>query len=493
MKKTLLLSVVFALCHWGAGHAFAAANPGVRFLDAYFMIQDGDAAEAKGDLRTADAKYTAALAVLQEIKSQNPDWNSRVIVFRTKYCDAHLEALRPKLAAPQPLAQEVAPVPAPALAPSTENDRIQQLTAELHKSREKISQVEQERDALRAKLEEELKKPAPSDTTEVQQAREQLRALEAARDALTAKLQEAEAKALQVETLKADLQQAQERNQQLESSRAELDAKLNEALTKAAAMQPSPQVEDLLKKNGELAAQLAVATNQIATLDETKRTLALTKHELTTSERELQTVSSENIRLKEWGEGVLVKQLQSERQLRAAKSSNEKNNEIIAELRKENVQLQDVSRQTPAAKFAKSDEAETSKGEPATMAVTESGSNKLVATINAPLSQPRAAAVGQSVGQPEPELAFEIGRTDSIRVAPSRFGPAPAEITKLDAKYRFVVVDFSSRVMPPAGTHMTVYRDDRPIGEIELTEPMRPQFATADILKGNLQVGDSAR
>jgi myosin heavy subunit len=492
MKKTLLLSIVFALCNCGAERVLAGTNPAERFLDAYFMIQDADAAEAKADWKAADSKYTSALNALQEIKSQDPDWNTRVIDYRRKYCSAHLEALKSKLTAPQTRTHDVVAVQTAAPVAPVEDGRIQQLTAELQESREKIQQVERERDALRARLEEERRKPAPSDAREAQKTQDQLRALEAARDTLTAKLQEAEVKALQVETLKVALHQAQERVRQLETTRAELDAKLKEALKQTATTHPSPQIEDLLKKNEDLAGQLAVATNELTLLDQTKFALAKTTQELTASQNDLQTVRNENIRLKEWGEGVLVKQLQTERQLRAAKSSNEKSNEIIAELRKENVHLHDVSQRGPVVAVVGSDAGGTSKGEPATTAVQESGSSKLVATINAPPA-PRSAPGGQSAGQLEPELAAENGRMDTIRVAPSQFGPAPAEITRLDTKYRFVVVDFSSRVMPPAGTRMTVYRDDRPIGEIELTEPMRPQFATADILKGELQVGDEAR
>jgi hypothetical protein len=446
MKKATLLSAILALCNWGPVQVMAATNPSERFLDAYFAIQDGDTAEAKGDWQTADARFTAALSVLQEIKIQNPDWNSRVIDFRTKYCNSHLEALKPKVASPQQHAKDVAPVQALVPAAPVEDSRVQQLTAELQESREKIRQIGQERDALRTRLEEELKKPAPTETAEAQKAQEHVRALEATRDALSAKLQEALAKAVQVETLKTDLQEAQERIRRLETSRAELEG--------------------------------------------TKRSLVNINQELAASRRDLETACSENLKLKEWGEKVLVKQIEADRQLRAAKSSSEKSNEIIVELRKENAQLRDVPQREAVVAVAGSD-----KGEPATTVVQESGSNKLVATINAPPALPPSAAavVAQSADLPQPALAAQSRKADTLRVAPGQFGPAPAKITKLDGKYGFVVVDFSSRVMPPVGTRVTVYRDGGPVGEIQLTEPTRPQFATADILKGELQVGDEAR
>jgi len=40
---------------------------------------------------------------------------------------------------------------------------------------------------------------------------------------------------------------------------------------------------------------------------------------------------------------------------------------------------------------------------------------------------------------------------------------------------------------------MTVYRDGKQVGTVQITEPVRARFATADILEGELRVGDEAR
>ena len=77
--------------------------------------------------------------------------------------------------------------------------------------------------------------------------------------------------------------------------------------------------------------------------------------------------------------------------------------------------------------------------------------------------------------------------------APSQFGPAPAKVTLVRADLKFVVIDFSSLVMPPVGTKMRVFRDGKRIGEVQITEPVRMRAATADILEGDLQVGDEVR
>jgi hypothetical protein len=82
---------------------------------------------------------------------------------------------------------------------------------------------------------------------------------------------------------------------------------------------------------------------------------------------------------------------------------------------------------------------------------------------------------------------------DVAEVAPARFGPAPAKIQSINSQFKFVVIDFRSRAMAPVGTQLTVYRDGQRVGAVRITEPVRAQFATADIIEGELQVGDEAR
>ena len=68
-----------------------------------------------------------------------------------------------------------------------------------------------------------------------------------------------------------------------------------------------------------------------------------------------------------------------------------------------------------------------------------------------------------------------------------------AKITHLDAKLRFVVLDYRMRPMPTIGTKLAVYRDGQRVGAVQITDPIRTSFATADILEGELSVGDDAR
>ena len=82
---------------------------------------------------------------------------------------------------------------------------------------------------------------------------------------------------------------------------------------------------------------------------------------------------------------------------------------------------------------------------------------------------------------------------DVAMVAPAQFGPAPAKITRVNSDLRFVVIDFRSRTMPAIGAELSVYRDGARVGSVRITEPVRAQFATADIVTGDIQVGDEAR
>jgi hypothetical protein len=88
--------------------------------------------------------------------------------------------------------------------------------------------------------------------------------------------------------------------------------------------------------------------------------------------------------------------------------------------------------------------------------------------------------------KPKPKSAAP-GQTP---VAPAK---ATARISHVSPEYHFVVVDFSSRPMPALGTQLNVYRAGKRIGSVRLTEPARAQFATADILNGELHVGDEVR
>ena len=83
--------------------------------------------------------------------------------------------------------------------------------------------------------------------------------------------------------------------------------------------------------------------------------------------------------------------------------------------------------------------------------------------------------------------------TPNIEPSPAQWGPPPAKVVSLNPEHDFVVLDFTSRLVPPVGTRVDIYRNGKRIGAARITEPIRAQFATADILEGEVRVGDEVR
>ena len=103
-----------------------------------------------------------------------------------------------------------------------------------------------------------------------------------------------------------------------------------------------------------------------------------------------------------------------------------------------------------------------------------------------------ASVVGGCASNPPPRPVPQP-QPSRLELAPSQFGPGPAKIVSANPELRFVVIDFSSRVMPPIGTRLDVYRGEKNIGAVQITEPVRARLATADIVEGDVRVGDEAR
>ncbi|MDK3156731.1 hypothetical protein QPK87_09110 [Kamptonema cortianum] len=66
-------------------------------------------------------------------------------------------------------------------------------------------------------------------------------------------------------------------------------------------------------------------------------------------------------------------------------------------------------------------------------------------------------------------------------------------VSTVNVVENFIVINFSSSVMPRVGDELKIYRAGRPVGSVRITEPLRPPLATADILAGEPQRGDAIR
>jgi outer membrane protein assembly factor BamD (BamD/ComL family) len=423
MKKTLLLCIMVALCFGGAARAWAAADPGDRFLEAYFLIQEGDTAVRDSDWTKANTKYGGALDILNEIKTESPDWNPHIIEFRTKYINDHLSEVKAKLtlssdtsSQPQPpaTAPETPIVPA---TPATQPEPVPPA----------VSTTETN--------------PAPA--VPAAPAEPVMPAVPAVSVITTNPAVAAESE--QVRQLTSELQRAHEQVEQLETARNELNAKLQEQLSKVAPTQTTPQIEELLKTNQDLAAKLAAAQTQIeearehagtaapvapaptadvaqlrtelaqarGELQQTKEELQQTRLELGTTKQALEKSQAENADLRRSYEEVIGQLTDANKKLTAAKAGSDKDDEIIRQLRKENALLRIIAerkasdsitagesednanappelrgwRPHPRPQSVAKAKPEATKPQPQTAAepsMEESTRGKLVATLSAP-------------------------------------------------------------------------------------------------------------
>ena len=87
-----------------------------------------------------------------------------------------------------------------------------------------------------------------------------------------------------------------------------------------------------------------------------------------------------------------------------------------------------------------------------------------------------------------------VSTPPTTNVKPALAAPASAaKVTHVDNQLRFVVLDYRSRTLPPIGARIAIYRASQRVGEVQITDPVRAGFATADIRDGDVRVGDEAR
>lgn len=403
MKKPLLLFLLLLVSVLGTPIVRAATDPADRFLDAYFLIQEGDAAGKAGDGAKATTKYQGALEVLAEIKKNNPEWNPHIIEFRSKYCNEHLAEIAVKMPAATPPAPATTEKPVEPAMPEPAPAQPVDLTP-----------------------------PPTPPTTEVTEPTPPPVMPPAPSPEEMAKIKQ----------LQDELDRAHQQIEQLEAARNEVNTKLQEALQKVPATETSPEIEKLLKENHDLAAQLAMAQTQMeelkqapkpepvktdesaelialraelgearAELQRTKDELNQARTELTTTKGELAKSQAEVSDLRTKYDAVLAQLTDANRELSTARQAAQKDNEIIQQLQRENTSLKlMVDRKsispTPAISPRQSEVstgptipelkgwkprnryAQSVKPKPATEPapgkVDESGSTKLIASVTAP-------------------------------------------------------------------------------------------------------------
>ncbi len=85
------------------------------------------------------------------------------------------------------------------------------------------------------------------------------------------------------------------------------------------------------------------------------------------------------------------------------------------------------------------------------------------------------------------------GTPAGARLEPAATETGVARVASVNTEFGFAVIDFAAQTMPPMGTRVNVYRGDKRVGTVRITEPVHAPLATADIVDGEVRVGDEAR
>jgi tetratricopeptide (TPR) repeat protein len=282
-------SVFYALSVCAAlvfGAAAQSSSPDDLYLEAYRLIQEGDALNQTGQAETARRRYSEAETNLKRIQTSHPNYNKNAVDFRLEYVQERLKTIPQKeqTARPETKPQVVNPNDPKAL-----QQRIAQLEADnemlqaklreslsarpaevdpgqFAKSQERINQLEKEKELLRVRLEQAVaKQPQAAELAMLEQVRGELEATKkqlrdnvAAVAALTQENQRLQtlAQAPKAEAEPASKPQNESsRIKDLEKERDALLKKLNDA---------NKEMYDV-KSRGQ-AAQFEAVTNQLANL-----------------------------------------------------------------------------------------------------------------------------------------------------------------------------------------------------------------------------------
>lgn len=274
------------------------------------------------------------------------------------------------------------------------------------------------------------------------------------------------------------------------------------------------RIDDLLKDSKSSSYQMVKleidkALKQLRNMspDERRNLEAqLLEKKVQAAEGELQSTSDKLIALNEEKNKLLQAKKEIEERAKKAeelvKSAQHPVNEQIAKLTKDNSdltkELADLKRDIRLAKV-------------------EGKSRKVDKPDFIEIEQPAVEEVSRSVDQRLSDIEKYLknlvqGNADQpgdrkLRATirnPEKYPPTEEDVTivrraitgtviRLDPKENFVVINFGSGYVPPLHSELDVYREGQVVGSIRITNPIKPPFASANILAGTLRHGDVIR
>ena len=368
ISSILLATVVFCL----AAPVLTAESddPSETFLKAYMTAQQGEKLEHENQFKAALAKYRFAGSLIEQLRKAHPDWQPAIVEYRGRKVSESILRVQDKAStqesvnapappaenaaavppepAPTQVAKEpVAPLPAAKPAPaSTPNevaieqatrklrDRVDQLEAELQKSRTQMSAAENEKQSLNSRLDETKSKlgKAQGDLDKAKTAEKQVRdQLTQAQVSLkkTAAAGSNEGKAQ--EALRSEIAQLKKVLVSAQQGRSAAEKERDDANTKVAGA--DQQRASASKERDEANARAAEADQKVASANK-ERDDALTQLKgLKDTEQRVEVLVAENSNLKQ-------KLADAEKTVREISADKPKQEKELADVRKQIGDLQ---------------------------------------------------------------------------------------------------------------------------------------------------------
>ncbi|HXP35007.1 MAG TPA: tetratricopeptide repeat protein [Chthoniobacterales bacterium] len=362
MKKIgSILLATFVFCLAAPVLTAQSDDPSETFLQAYMTSQQGEKLEHENQFKAALSKYRFAGSLLEQLRKAHPDWQPAIVEYRGRKVSESILRVQDKASTQEnvtvtaPTAENATAAPPPVAKPdpsSTANevaieqatrklrDRVDQLEAELQKSRTQMSAAENEKQSLNSRLDQTKSKleKAQGDLdkakTSEKQVRDQLNQAQAslrktaAAGSNDSKAQEALKS--EIEQLKKALVSAQQGRSAAEKERDDANAKVANA---------DQQRASAGKERDEANARATEADQKVASANKERDDALAQLKGLKDTEQRVEVLVAENSDLKQ-------KLADAEKTVREISADKPKKEKELADVRK---QIGDLQQQLAAS------------------------------------------------------------------------------------------------------------------------------------------------
>ena len=376
MKIGSILFVTLVFCLAMPALIAQSDDPSETFLKAYMTSQQGEKLEHENQFKAALTKYRFAGSLLEQLRKGHPDWQPAIVEYRGRKVSESIlrvqdrastqenvtataptveNAAAPPEPPPAQVAKQPAAPPPPAAKPapsSTPNevaieqatrklrDRVDQLEAELQKSRTQMSAAENEKQSLNGRLDETKSKldKAQGDLDKAKTAEKQVRdQLTQAQASLkkTAAAGSNDSKAQ--ESLKSEIAQLKKALVAAQQGRGAAEKERDDANAKVASS--DQQRASASKERDEANARAAEADQKVASANKERDDALAHLKGLKDSEQRVEVLVAENSDLKQ-------KLADAEKTVREISADKPKKEKELADVRK---QIGDLQQQLAAS------------------------------------------------------------------------------------------------------------------------------------------------